>query len=260
MAKKAGAAIPDAPLWVAEVLRLTVFHRAGSQKDDGGAWAAIVGEQPELMNVKPREGGFEASGPCGGAMLTFKADPLRMDWLLTAPISLDKPPATMPAIGPMADALNTFEPLMTKWLPSAPATHRIAFGATFLQPVIDRVTGYKLLDAYLPTVDVNPEHSSEFLYRINRHLKADAFNNLHVNRIATWTCAAYQPLMLQVQFGRDAQGSVAPVGEMQSAVRVELDINTDAARKEELPKDDLPALFQHLVKLGKEIAEKGDIA
>ena len=43
------------------------------------------------------------------------------------------------------------------------------------------------------------------------------------------------------------------------ACRLELDINTDGDFEGELPRQALPALWDELVRLGAEIAEKGDV-
>jgi hypothetical protein len=258
MPKSPVAAIPDSPSWLAESLRLTFFHRLGAQKEDKGWWMEVVGEEPETTNLKPREGGYEASGPVAGAVLTLKVDPLRIDWTLAPMVALDKPPSVMPTIGTLTDALPAFESLMAKWLAIAPAGNRIAFGATFFQSVVDRVAGYKLLAAYLPRIEIDPDHSSEFLYRINRHFKAANFGDIHVNRLATWGVRVFQPMMFQMELGPAAQGNIAAVGDAQHSLRLELDINTDATRKDVLPQAQFPALFAELVKLGKEFVAKGD--
>ena len=249
--------LPDLSVWTTETLRLTAFHQQGPQNDDNGWWQDIAGAPPESKNLKPREGGYEVTGPYGGAALTLRADLMRFDWLLTAAISLDKPMVEYPTIGPLPDALNTFLPRMIAWLPKAPALSRLAFGAVVLRPVEDRISGYKALTPYLPCVELDPEHSSEFSYSINRHYKADAFDGMHINRLSKWSVGHFQAMRLTVIAGQGSRTGAVP-GQELHALRLELDINTDAARREPLPQARLPALFDQLVKLAKEIVEKGD--
>lgn len=249
--------LPDLSAWTTETLRLTAYHQLGRQKDDNGWWETIVGVAPESKNLKLREGGYEVAGSHAGAVLTLKADLMRFDWLLTPAISLDRLAVGFPTIGPLPDALNAFLPLMRAWLTKAPPVFRLAFGAVVLQPVEDRIKGHRALAPYLPCIELDPEHSSEFSYSINRHHKADAFGGMHINRLSRWSVGHFQAMMLTMIVGQSGRSDAVP-GQTLDALRVELDINTDAERKESLPQDQLPALFDHLAILGQEILEKGD--
>jgi len=257
MAKAIENPLPDVSAWITESLRLTAFHRLGPQQDDRRWWEAIAGADPESKNLKPREGGFEITGPYSGAVLTLKADLLRFDWLLTAAFSLDKPAADFPTIGPFPKALQDFLPGMNKWLTQAPPIFRLAFGAVVLQPVEDRISGYKALAPYLSSVELDPDNSSEFSYSINRHRKAEAFEGMHINRLSRWSVGHFQAMMVAMVVGQGARTDAVP-GKGLHALRVELDINTDPTRNDPLPKDKLPALFDYLVSLGQEILAKGD--
>lgn len=252
--------LPELSAWKTEMLRLTVFHQLGPQLDDHGWWETVVGTAPESKSVKPREGGFEVSGPLGTGVLTLRANPFRYDWLYSAAISLDKLPGEFPTVGPLPEALTVFVPLMVAWFATGPQAHRLAFGTAVLQSVEDRVTGYKLLDGYLPSITMDPDNSSEFSYSINRHRKAHDFDDIHVNRISKWSVIRLQSMMISMNMliGQQATTDAAQ-GQALEALRLDLDINTDAERTQLLPTNQLPGLFRHLVDLGKEIIEKGDI-
>ena len=257
---KAAAKLPELSAWKAEMLRLTVFHKLGPQSDDQGWWQTVAGAAPESKNSKPREGGYEVSGPMGPGVLTLRGDPFRFDWLYTAPISLDTPLVGIPTVGPLTEALTVFLPLMQSWLPLAPPTHRVAFGTVAMQPVDDRVAGYRLLDKYLPSITMDPENSSEFSYSINRHRKVEGFGNLHINRLSKWSVLRFQPFAINVNAIAGQHGTANSVqGAAHEALRLELDMNTDAQRTQPYDANQLPALFAYLVDLGKEILENGDI-
>ena len=257
---KASKKLAELSTWKTEMLRLTAFHRLGPQSDDNGWWESTVGAPPESKNLKPREGGLEVSGPVGTGVLTLRINPFRYDWIYTASFSLEGPPTDFPTIGQFPDALAVFLPLMNSWLGTSPETHRIAFGTTVLHPVTDRISGYKLLGQYLPSVILDPENSSEFSYSINRHWKASEFENIHINRISKWAVAHIQPVQISMTMGLGQKTIADSVqGTGLHAMRVEIDINTDADRQEPLLGSQLQDYFKYLEKLGEEIILKGDV-
>lgn len=258
MQKQLAVPMPDGSGWFAESLRLTVFHQLSPQQDDNGWWEEVAGAQPESKNLKPREGGYEVSGPCFGGVLTLKALPGRFDWYLATPNSMESPPGLPPGVGMLPDALAIFVPAMKKWLAKEVPITRVAFGAVFMQSVADRIAGYKLLDAYLPSVEIDWEHSSEFLYQINRHHNSKMLDELHINRISKWTVALFQPMVLSIGAVQVPSAS-ALTGDPIHALRLEVDINTDVARQSVMPGEKMPELFEYLVTLGREIAIRGDI-
>lgn len=243
--------------WSTEILRLTAFHQLGVQKGHNDWWESVTGSQPESKNLKPREGGYEVAGPFANGVLTLRADVARFDWILSGAVSMDKPLTTFPLVGSLQDAMGSFMPLMQAWLPTAPPINRIAFGAVWQQQVSDRVAGYRLLDAYLPFVELDAEKSSDFLYQINRHHTASEFGQMHINRIARWSVALMQPVTIALGAGKPPTS--VSTGESVSALRLELDINTDATRTEPLSPNTLASFYKYLAKLGTEFAEKGDI-
>jgi hypothetical protein len=52
--------------------------------------------------------------------------------------------------------------------------------------------------------------------------------------------------------------TISPAGSLAYACRLELDINTDAAFPNVLPKERLASIFRELVELAKEITARGD--
>lgn len=257
MAKAAPNKLPELSAWSTEILRLTAFHRLGSQEDSRKWWEQIVGTPPESVVLKPREGGYEVTGPFANGALTLRADFGRFDWLFAAPVALDKPTLDIPNAGPLSKALDGFLPLMETWLGLATEINRLAFGAAALQIIDDRVAGYKLLDEYLPFVEVDVENSSEFSYSINRQRKIEDYDNMVINRLSKWAIVKFQPMMLRMISGQPVADAIS--GEASNALRLEVDISTDANRVEPFEQAELLGLFSVLVARGKEIIEKGDI-
>lgn len=257
--KKAESKLPKLELWKVETLRLTAFHHLGTQGSDNDWWETTVGAQPESKTMKPRDGGYEVTGPFSNGILMLKADILRFDWLYSAAINVERPIAMLPSLGAFPEACDTFVTLVKKWLPIAPDLRRIAFGAVVLQDVTDRVAGYELADRYLHAVDIDPEGSSEFSYSINRARTVSEFDELRINRLSRWSVARFQPMTAMVVGGQQGPQTSTVFGDAVNAVRVELDINTDADRTIPLPKQHFTSMFVRLVQFGTEILEKGDI-
>lgn len=251
--------LPGLEAWKAEVLRLTAFHQLGPQTTDHNWWEAVTRGTPETKNLKPREGGYEVAGAIGSGILTLKADFSRFDWLFTANPSLDKPLGEFPTAGPLPEALGRFVECAQSWLSLAPALTRIAFGAVLLQPVRDREAGYIALGDYLPSVKLDPEGTSEFTYSINRHFKAEQLDGLHVNRLSKWAVVHLQPMLLKVVAGGRDSVTEQVLGSREEYIRLEVDINTEATRREPLPGAQMARIFELLVDLGCRIAERGDI-
>jgi len=161
-------------------------------------------------------------------------------------------------IGPVREALDIFSPLMRRWfeLESCPPVQRLAFGAILRQPVNDQQSGYRQISAYLPFVKLDAENSSDFSYQINRpRVSTSGFAELKINRLSKWSVVAGQ----SIQFAVGLTSARYLPGRAYFACHLEVDINTAAEFQGELPRDQLPQIFQELVDLGIEIAREGDI-
>lgn len=250
--------LPALSAWNVEILRLTAFHVPGTQTSDNNWWEDVTKSIPESKTMKPREGGFEVSGPYGGGALTLKADLIRFDWLLTPLISQDAPTPGVPTTGPLPDAMKTFTSLIQAWLPKTPNIIRLAFGAVVSQEVPDRVAGYNLLNNYLPAIELDPEGSTEFSYSINRPRSVTILGGMKINRLSKWSVGRFQAMTLTKVIGQPAITS-SLLGDSIHALRLELDINTDEQRNEPLPIASLPELFDCITEFGEEIVQKGDV-
>jgi hypothetical protein len=202
----------------------------------------------------------EETGYYNGGLLTLTVRPARID-LLVAPHAPDiaKPEASMPHLGSFPEVLTTFNQLVEKWfkLENCPPIIRLAFGTTLSEPATDRVAAYRKLSSYLPCIKIDPEGSSEFLYRINRskETKTQTLGRLRINRLCTWHAIRWQ--MFTGQFFADPSRAPTSV-ELSNAVQLELDINTDPSRTTTLPPETLPPLWLELTEFAKEIAARGD--
>ena len=243
----------DRSSWLAESLRLTAFMPAEpDQADLSGSWKALVGDEPDDVELKPKEHVLQESGSFHEATLIFRHIPHRTDWIVrSSQISLD----TCDTIGKFVDETPVFVRLMKKWLAASPEIKRLAFGAVLIDPVRDHDEGCTKVSGYLPfKVDLR---SRNFMYQINRRRDSRlGVAGLAINRLSKWSCIELQ--IAQFMVGKKPEmvksDSPSPV-----AVRLEVDINTVPEYPESLDPGTLIDLFDECVNLGREIAEKGDI-
>jgi len=240
---------PPITEWLAETLRLTAFPSPATEITKPSWWEDLVGELPENRISQPRKGGQQDEGPFEGGKLTLGIQLDRIDWLFTAADD-------QVSIGSFPESLEPFLRLMLRWFELCPPVQRLAFGAVLILPVTDRNIGYRQISAYLPSVQVDPEGSSDLSYQINRPRNSTSgVTGLRINRLTRWS----------VSMRRRAELSFRPasvgyfLGSESHACRLELDINTAPDFQGELPTQQLPRIFQELVDLGKEIVREGDI-
>jgi hypothetical protein len=243
--------------WQASMLRLTAFPVVGSRISPEVYWSEMVGVPPDDVTSRPKSGQHQQTGIFEGRRLVLNIQPDRLDWVVTPAMEPSEEPESMPTAGSFAEAYASFERLSLSWLGIAPPITRLAFGAVLIQPVHDRRTGYMEIAKYLPSVKLDPEGSSDFLYQINRPRNAlTPFRGLRINRLTKWSVAFFG--RFNVDLGKTEITSKGYLFQ-ECACRLELDINTVPEFTEELSKDHVGALFHELVALAKEIADKGDV-
>ena len=238
--------------WLAESLRLTAFTTADLALGDlSRSWKALVDDEPDTVEAKPKERALRQSGPFREAVLTFQYTPLRIDWTVGPSKTISE---TLDTIGEFAAETPPFAELMKKWLATSPELKRLAFGAVLLAPVSDRNEGYTRISTYLP-FDVDLE-ARNFMYQINRRRPSRlGVPALEINRLSKWSRMERRTTAVLVGEMTRMQAESPP----HVAVRLELDINTVPEYPSPLIPNLLVDLFDEFVDLGAEIAEKGDI-
>lgn len=243
--------------WEVTTLRLTCFLSPRADVGDVEWWKEIVGQVPEKEVKLPRRGSKKQEGPFGEGKLILSIKFNRIDWVFTVNPNEDPDDPTMPSLGLFTQTLALFQSMMERWLHKAPQTQRLAFGAVLISPVSDRVSGYEKLQVLLPSVQLDSQGSSEFLYRINRPRLSNKIEGLSINRLSKWAVESWNYMEMSLPLQLD---SPIQQGQQHFACSLELDINTSVEFQTDLPTDQVPAVFSELISLGMEISEKGDIA
>ena len=247
--------------WEVSTIRVTAF--AGADLDvhpeAGSWWTQVVESDAEESRSRPGVGEIQESGIFEGKRLVLDIKPGRVDWHLSALPGLpDEQPEIVPTIGPLNDVLTSFTRLTDRWLGICPPLTRMAFGAVLVKPVTDRETGYSTIDELLPKVDIDPENSFDFLYKINRpRTSMSGISGLILNRLSTWSVLA--TFLLQVGAGSGGGGVIRDAQQPRFFCRLELDMSTDTNFQEGFSGENTRVVFRELVELGREIAEGGDL-
>ena len=255
-------ASPRLPLeaWRVETLRTTLFPSPTTSVDPSTWWVEVVGEEADTQIVHRKKSERREEGLYKDGKLVLHVQPIRIDWIWAAQEEPEGKEEDFPSLGSFPAVCPLFTQLMDRWLAleTCPNAQRLAFGAILLYPVPDRATGYRQLMPYLPAIQLDPERSSDFLYRINRRRPSTSgIPHLEINRLATWSVMARQ--LQPVSISPEAVGYF-PTPPRSFACRIELDINTAPEFREELSRDQFRAIFHELVHLGQEIATEGDIS
>jgi hypothetical protein len=256
---------PPLSAWQVEGLRLTGFPSPAAHVQPDSWWSDLTSESPETRTSQLRMGGFKEEGAYGRGKLVLAVEPTRIDWILGA-VADEKPEAPgFRNLGQLTQTLESFQTLMDRWFEftTFPLMQRLAFGAVLLQPVGSLQEGYRRLGLYLSSfVKLDPERSSDFLYRINRRRNSNiGIDNLQINRLSTWSVASASLVEFSAAaIASGVGGSVRSFpGLTLFACRLELDINTAPEFPREYSAERSHHIFQELLELGREIAQEGDI-
>ena len=220
-------------------------------------WDKAVDGKPDDEHIDRQNGVKEQKGSLNGNHLVMVSRPGRVDWTLGAAEGGSPDMPELPALGPLsADTLDPFVDIVKNWLNECPPVNRLAFGANLGRLVADARTGYEDIQQYLPTVQLNPQNVSNFLYQINRPKESTVSSGTMINRLNIWTVMSIGTVGVAIE--PTASKAAANIQGQRHICRLDLDINT-ALLDNGVIKDDAYALFQELIKHGLEIASEGDV-
>lgn len=242
--------------WYVDLLRFTGFPTPDFQIQEPSWWQYIVGEPSETKVFHPRKRQFQDKGIFKEGELILEIEPFRIDWIYR--VTQSEFDQIKNSLGLLSEASKSFNESIQKWfdVDNFPTLQRLAFGALLIQPVKNRKSGYNRISKYLiNSVKLDPESSSDFLYQINRPRDSKLnFPELKINRLTKWSVQTHKHFGVAV--GKESK--TVYESEESFACRLELDINTMPNIKNRFNSDDSKNIFNELVNLGIEIAEKGD--
>jgi len=234
-----------------ETLRFTAFLAPGDRLDKSNWFKDLAGVEPETRIDRPTLDQIQHIGTYRDFGLVLGSQASRVDWFLgSRPVEGLLPEKFA---GPAPETLSVFSELIQSWLERNLRVNRIAFGAVLHELADNRLEAYRRLAKYLPTVQIDPEHSSDFLYQINRPRMSKVLPELSLNRLAKWSAATFKLLQFELM-----PNSMPTVSDGTVSCRFELDVNSSPEWGAVLPHESLGSLFRELSDLAVELAANGD--
>ena len=246
-------------IWQAESLRATAFYNVGDAPSEAARlWQMLMHRQPDEVSSRPNERLHLARGAFGGSerQLQCAITPDRVDWVLrAAPPAQNRAPEGLPTIDYLTGVLPSFLDLCMRWLERSAAMTRLAFGAVLLCAASNPYEANVRLSTLLPSVTLDPEGVSDFLYRVNRRQPLRSREGVFANRLSTWS--AIQAGSVGVSISGDGSAQLThEAGHF--ACRLDLDMSTVGISTTSFSGTEATGVFEELVSLGVEIAEQGD--
>lgn len=239
--------------WQVEQMRLTAM--ATWQLATEGVFHTLTGQEPD-ESVQRKGGSHSEVGVIEDCVLSIEVAPGRVDFRAGRPASeIDIETVTFPFLSQAAlSRIETIFGNAIQWLSERPVPPaRLAYGAVLLHPVASRAEGYALLERRLRGLTLDPTKTEDFLIQFNEPTAGP--DGMRINNLVKWSVAARQK-WLQIFLASQPPVVSSPTLP-QFALRLELDVNTDATRTDSLkaPAQTWAALLESARRLSNEGAE-----
>jgi hypothetical protein len=242
--------------WIAETLRVSLFSTDKASLTDAD-WKKITGQE-EAETQQKVVGRRTMVGPWLDGVLNVSAVGARVDCVLS-PKTLTETveEGYVPSVGAWPAVCYEFLNRTADWVGNfQPPVVRMAFGAILLARCADRQDAYKTLIGLLKTVQGDPERMRDLIFRVNWPVKSTSVVGLTLNRITHW--AVLEIHAIQLVIPTSAQPVIADTPGT-FVIRLELDHNTDAGWTDPFDQNRLVPIYNELVQLALENAEKGEL-
>ena len=240
--------------WGVELVRLSLFlsePHAISDKD----WAIITGQQ-EAETRQAVPGGKRLSGSVPSGVMHMSATASRFDVILAAAAIVEGEEVQLPSVGPYDETFTSFFESTCKWIVEVnPSATRIAFGAVLTCKAQNREEAYGHLRDLLKSLKVDPKNMRDLQYLVNWPGESKVEQGLVVNRLTTWGALRIVRKFLQISETAVEGGDTRHV----DAVRLEMDHNTDEAKKTTFDQGKLIPIYSELVELARQNAAEGEV-
>lgn len=241
--------------WGVNTIRLSIFCNEDTKASDL-TWKMLTG-QDEAESRTSIPGGRSFSGTAAGGLLTLAHSGPRLDLILQG-ASAATPDPEIPTLGPLPDVRATFKKMVVLLLNSdTPPVIRMAVGGVLLAKANSLEHSYEMLRDLLKSVKVDPKKTRDMHYRVNWAIDGDSIVGFRVNRLTTWASMRFNTAVMQIT--GDKINVAGAAAEDLFAARLEVDHNTDQQNHEPFAKDKLVPIYEHLMDLIDENAQKGEV-
>ncbi len=237
-------------VWRLEHVRFTAFGQPDKLPNTGEFFEEIFGFPPESEVKKRNEMKVEFSTSAGGVNHVLGVQAGKLDVIIN-PAPADETPTEVPYLQEGMKCRDFLNRAALKVVDTDSGISRVAVGERWFLPVPSVRDGYAGLGFFLPGVDIDPDGSRDFSYRINRARQWK--EQIGINRLSTWNC-------LSLNVAIHAGGGIPAAAQIASYVSLLTDINTKPeADFGLLDAESKRALVNVLFEYSAELTEKGDV-
>ena len=249
---------PSTDKWNASLIRYTLFP-SQMYEINNDWWNKLFETPPDNFNFNRKINIFHFDGEFQFGLMNLDISPLRIDFNFISPKSNSPSELSDFNLGLFEDVVKVFSSVILKFLQidNCPPAQRIAFGSNCFIATESRISGYELMDNYLPNIDIDAENSRDFLYQINRRRQSKVVDKLSINRLSKWRVIEHG--FLPIPNGGQTKQPLLDFFEKEFSLNLDLDINTQPDYTSEFTPTDQEELLAELIELTREILLDGDI-
>lgn len=239
--------------WQIESARVTAFLNDQLDPDRLEEWVNKLSENLPLQVTKTPSS-FSSISTRSNQILNVEWDGNSNRFNASVSASPQLGESTIAPISEVSSVITAFVDSIPKILKPG-LINRIALGVVLNHEVADEAQGLQILGPYLEGRVTIASLSTDFLYRVNEPAMSESINDLYINRLRTWSVGSVR--ILQYDLGH-SNSQARIVSSSPIAIRLELDINSDASKPLEVDDAQYGLLLSELEKIALGIAGVGD--
>lgn len=246
--------------WQIGVIRATAFV-INDIEMPLNIWKKIIDQDPEksIDELKNRKKYISGKIQIEKEIikLSCQTSPGRID-LIFQPIDQEAV-SGFPAIGQFSEIIDHYQRIILKFFLATPQSYRLAISPVLIKEAIDRPSGYKELQKYLPLLQIDPDNSSDLFYQINRRkIRKIEDSEYVINRLNKWNVVELQMAEMHAIIGKESD-PVIREEKRYFVCRLEMDINNLPDSPKELNLVEKEALSNIFFEYAIDMAKNGDI-
>jgi hypothetical protein len=243
--------------WVPEQFRFSAFHAPG--KIALPDWKQIFGAEPDSIQEHPKSGVTFQTGDWAGVKLRYAASKERIDWVVFPNVEAMQVPASLPGVGDFPAKAEEFLATILESISIENQFVRVAFGVILNEIYPDLASaGQQLKEKYLRAYGVPLDDPEDFFLQFNTPIKSASLDGLRLNRLLKWQVVQTGVLEVEAAMTPTAgQPQVQAPISLLKHLRLEIDVNTDAARRTPFTATQLKGLWPETLSTASAIANNG---
>ncbi|MCC8985541.1 MAG: hypothetical protein LM513_03020 [Nitrospira sp.] len=210
--------------WQIESIRVTAFVKDKLNPDMLETWIEKVSENSPSQ-INKTSSSFTGVSRSTAGFIRTSWDSNRLDVILSSEQS-----QSSQMVAPISEVTSLFSRFVDRIpeIDELTPVDRLALGLILIFQVPSEPEGLEILSPSIVSLNLN-RSARDFLYRVNHPCKSCTVDGLDLNRLATWSVGRVQ--LVRILIKPDNPQVQQTISEAPTAIRLELDINTDQAMK-----------------------------